>query len=367
MTSRLLAMFGLVGLMVGLASAQEKKDEVKEKPSVKAQVKEALETADENLPKAIGILEKLVKDAPDEKTAKRDPDERTAIYLLGAMTAVQGQKAEDKAERIAMFRKSAAAFAKLQRLHKDLTDYEKRFLTLSKIGEARVLASEGKPEPALAAIKQAIDGGFDDLDAIEKETDLEPVRKLPQYKELTEAIRLAKIEEEKKELEEARKAIPGELASFKSFPFDFKLKDTNDKPVSLADYKGKVTIVDVWGTWCPPCRMEIPHFVDLYKEYKAKGLEIVGINCNEQGTPEQVKKKIKDFAKETNISYTCVLNDEKTEEKIPGFQGYPTTLFLDRSGKVRMMLVGYTSKGKLEAIVTTLLADASTPDGAKAK
>jgi thiol-disulfide isomerase/thioredoxin len=344
MTSRLLAMFGLVGLMVGLASAQEKKEEAKDKPSIKAQVREAQEVAGEDLPKAISILEKALKISPDD---------HNALFLLGAMTVYQGNKSEEKAERISMFHKATDAFAKILKLYKDLTPNEKKFFIMSQVGEARALSIEGKPEKALATIKQALAGGFDDFDTLETEKDLEAARKLPEFKVvINEAIRAS---------------IAEEMASFKEFPFDFDLKDTDEKPVKLADYKGKVTIVDVWGTWCPPCRMEIPHFVDLYKEYKDKGLEIVGINCNEAGPPDEVRKKIKEFAKETKISYKCVVNDGKTEEKIPGFEGYPTTLFLDRSGKVRMMLVGYTAKGKLEAIITTLLADSSKPDEDKAK
>ena len=62
------------------------------------------------------------------------------------------------------------------------------------------------------------------------------------------------------------------------------------------------------------------------------------------------------------MTYRCVLNDETTDKKIPGFLGYPTTLFLDRSGRVRMMLVGYSPKVRPEAIVTTLLAEAAKPD-----
>ena len=189
-----------------------------------------------------------------------------------------------------------------------------------------------------------------DLDALESTKDLEPLRKLPAYKLAVE--------------ESVRAGIVAEMASFESFPFTFELKDVDDSPVNLVDYKGKVTIVDVWGTWCPPCREEIPHFVDLYKRYNAKGLEIVGINCNEKGPAAEVRATIKAFVAETKIPYKCVLNDEKTEEKIPGFQGYPTTLFLDRSGKVRAMTVGYVAKAKLEAIVSTLLAE---PAEAKAK
>ena len=336
MTSRLLAAFGLAALMAGLAHAQDK-------PSVKAQVKEALESANDDLPKAISILEKALKEAPDD---------REALYLYGAMTTVQGDKSGEKAERIALFHKSTAAFARLQKQFKDLTPYEKMFKARSQVGEARALALEGKVRESLDAIKSAMVGGFDDLGAIEADGDLEPVRKLPEFKTLVETA--------------LKTQIAAEMSRTKPFPFDFELKDTDDKTVSLADYKGKVTIVDVWGTWCPPCREEIPHFVDLYKEYKDKGLEIVGINCNEKGSRDEIKAKIKDFAKKFNIDYKCALNDDNTESKIPDFQGYPTTLFLDRSGKVRLVLVGYTPKIKLEAIVATLLADPAKPADVKA-
>ena len=343
MTCRLLATFGLAALMVGLASAQDK-------PSAKVQVKEALEVAKEDIPKAITILEKALQGAPDD---------REALYLYGAMTTVQGEQAKEKAERIALFHKSTATFAKLRKLYKEPTPYEKNFGVRSQVNEARALALEGKAKESFDLMKQAKAEGFDASSAIESGEDFASVRKLPEAKAMIEA-------DYKVQLAEAKKEVAEELSQAKPFPFDFELKDTDDKTVSLADYKGKVTIVDVWGTWCPPCRMEIPHFVDLYKQYKDKGLEIVGINCNEQGSRDEIKKTIKDFAKETGIPYRCVLNDDKTEGKIPGFQGYPTTLFLDRSGKVRLTLVGYTAKAKLDAIISTLLADSAKPAETKA-
>jgi thiol-disulfide isomerase/thioredoxin len=344
MTSRLLAMIALAALLVGPAWAQDK-------PSVKAQVQEAQEVANEDIPQAISILEKALKIAPED---------HNALFLLGAMSIVQGEKTEDKAERFAMFRKSTEAFAKIQKLFKELTPNEKKFLTRSRIGEARVLASEGKPALGFAAIKKAVDDGFKNLEALKEDKDLETVCQLPEFKTLAEDLRKA-------QLEDARREVAEEMTSFTSFPFDFALKDTDDKPVALADYKGKVTIVDVWGTWCPPCRAEIPHFVELYNGLKDKGLEIVGINCNEQGTTAEIKETIKKFAKETKIPYKCVLNDDKTEAKIPGFLGYPTTLFLDRSGKVRMMFVGNPGKAKLEMVVNILLAEADKPGEAKVR
>ena len=332
MTSRLLASFGLATLMVGLASAQDK-------PSAEAEVKKALEVSGDDLPKAISILDKALQTFPDN---------REALFLLGAMSVVRGDEVKDKAERISLYHKSTAAFVKLSKVYKDLKPNERAFMARSQIGEARALALEGKAREAMATIKRAMTLGFDDLDSLASESDLEAVRKLPEYQAAVDSAYKASVAEQKKE-------VADEMSQTKAFPFDFELKDTDDKTVTLADSKGKVTIVDVWGTWCPPCRKEIPHFVDLYKQFKEKGLEIVGINCNEEGGRDEVKATIKDFAKKYKIAYKCLLNDDKTEAKIPGFQGYPTTLFLDRSGKVRLMLVGYTPKAKLEAIVATLL------------
>ena len=97
--------------------------------------------------------------------------------------------------------------------------------------------------------------------------------------------------------------------------------------------------------------------VDLAKDYKGKGLEIVGLNYNEEGSPDVVKKTIKAFLDENKASYRCFVGDEKTQMLVPDFEGYPTTLFIDRAGKVRLKVVGYHEKEVLEEIVKTLLAD----------
>ncbi len=339
MTSRLLGTFGLAAMMAGLVIADDKL--AAQSPATKKIINQAMEAANDDLPKGISLLEKALSSAPND---------REALYLLAAMSTLRADKAEDKAERIAAFRKATASFARLRTLYPDLTSYEKRFAARSRLGEARALALEGKTQESLGAIKEAIAAGFDDFEAIESEKDLETVLKLPELRDAIASAYRAKVAEEKQ-------AVAEEISQQKPYPFDFQLKDTDEKTVSLADSKGKVTIVDLWGTWCPPCREEIPHFVDLYRDYKPKGLEIVGINCNEEGTREEVKKTIKDFATKNKIEYPCLLNDEKTEEKIPHFDAYPTTLLLDRTGKVRLTLVGYIPKAKLEAAVIVLLAE----------
>jgi thiol-disulfide isomerase/thioredoxin len=125
--------------------------------------------------------------------------------------------------------------------------------------------------------------------------------------------------------------------------------------VKLADYQGKLVIVDIWGTWCPPCRQEIPHFVQLKKDFP-DDLDIVGVNY-EHGDPEEAVPKIVDFVKETGINYTCVIGDDATREQIPEFRGFPTTLFVDRTGKVRLKVVGYHPYDKLRTYIDALLAE----------
>ena len=333
MSSRWLASFGLATLMVGLASAQDQAP-TGEKPNLKAQVKEALEVSGEDLPKGIQILEKGLQTVPDD---------REALFLLGVMTTVRGEEVKDKAERVALFHQATANFARLSKLYKDLNRDEKRYRLRSLINEARALAIEGKVNPAYEAVKSAIASGFDKYEVVDTEPDLETVRNLPEFRAMVMATYKAMVAEE--------------IAQFKTFPFSFDLKDTNDKPVKLSDFRGQVTMVDLWGTWCPSCLLEIPHFVEAYEKYKDKGLAIVGINCNEIGTPDEIKKTIKDFAREHKIEYPCLINDETTEEKVPGFSAYPTTLFLDREGKVRLVQEGYIPKAKLEVIITTLLSE----------
>lgn len=163
----------------------------------------------------------------------------------------------------------------------------------------------------------------------------------------------------KAELTQAEIAqIKGEMAKTRSFPFDFSLPTTSGQVVSLKDFKGKVVIVDFWGTWCPPCRAEIPHFIELHEEYQEEGLEIVGLNY-ERG---EAKPLIDAYVAKAKIPYPCLIGDSKTQRMVPNLRGFPTTLFLDRNGTVRHRLVGLQKKSRLESIVRYLLQETDPPD-----
>lgn len=278
-----------------------------------------------------------------EQAAKLEPENRQPLFILSIFTCLGADKAKTDAEKLALLKRSRAAFADLKKRFNPLSPQEQSFLDRDALDEARILALEGKPAPALDILVKIIGGGSDETVQLDEMTEFKAVRALPDYQtRIQEAVAAS---------------LKSAFAENKPFPFDFDLKDVDGKPVRLADFKGNVTVVDVWGTWCPPCRKEVPHFIDLVTKYGDKGFRMVGINCNEQGSPAEIKETVKDFVAANKINYPCVLNDEKTEEKIPDFQGYPTTLFLDRTGKVRLKLVGYTPMARLEAIITTLLAE----------
>jgi thiol-disulfide isomerase/thioredoxin len=102
--------------------------------------------------------------------------------------------------------------------------------------------------------------------------------------------------------------------------------------------------------------MEIPHFVKLKEKY-GDDLAIVGINYEDGDDEEKIKSTISQFAQDLNINYPCLLGDEATQAQVPDFGGFPTTLFIDRTGRVRLKALGLHPYEKLEAFVQELMAE----------
>lgn len=142
-----------------------------------------------------------------------------------------------------------------------------------------------------------------------------------------------------------------------TYPFDFSLTSIDGKTLTKADYEGKVLVVDIWGTWCPPCRAEVPHFIELQKELGDQGLQIVGINYENGDTPEDIIKTIEGFTADVPINYPLMLGDDATREQVPGFKGFPTTIFIDRTGKVRRTETGAREIEVLRSFIEPLLAE----------
>jgi cytochrome c-type biogenesis protein len=131
---------------------------------------------------------------------------------------------------------------------------------------------------------------------------------------------------------------------------DFTLIDLNGRFRGLSEFKGKVIILDFWATWCPPCRMEIPHFVELYDKYKDKGLEIIGVTLDRNG--EEI---VPPFVEKHNINYVILLGDKQTAGLYGGINAIPTTFVIDREGNIIKKYIGYTDKEVFEDDINELL------------
>jgi peroxiredoxin len=138
---------------------------------------------------------------------------------------------------------------------------------------------------------------------------------------------------------------PGEVAGMAPA---FTLTDLAGKSVSLADFRGKVVVLDFWATWCPPCKREIPDFIDLQKEYGSQGVQIVGIALDE---PDKVKA----FAAQNGMNYPVLIGSNEVAMKYGGIEGIPTTFIIDKSGKIVNKFEGFRPRQIFETEVKKLL------------
>lgn len=130
----------------------------------------------------------------------------------------------------------------------------------------------------------------------------------------------------------------------------WELKDLAGNTIRSADLKGKVVILDFWATWCPPCRAEIPGFIELQKEYQGKPVAIIGFSVDEGGADV-----VKSFGEKQGINYPIVLADEKTQKAFGDIEAIPTTFVIDTAGRIVNKHVGFTEKSEFEKEIQALL------------
>ena len=142
---------------------------------------------------------------------------------------------------------------------------------------------------------------------------------------------------------------PNQIKDPKPAP-GWELQDLDGKTVHSSDFKGKVVILDFWATWCPPCRAEIPGFIELQKKYQAQGLAVVGVSVDQASSDT-----VKSFAQQMGMNYSVVLADAKIAGDYGGIEGLPTTFVIDRTGSIVNQHLGFTEKAEIEAEIKPLL------------
>jgi len=131
---------------------------------------------------------------------------------------------------------------------------------------------------------------------------------------------------------------------------EFALKDADGKVVHLSDYKGKVVLLDFWATWCGPCKIEIPWFMELQRTDKDKGLEVLGVAMDDEGW-----ETVKPFLADLGVNYRVVMGNDQTAQLYGGVDALPTTFLIDRTGKIAAVHVGLASKKDIVDGVEQLL------------
>jgi len=131
----------------------------------------------------------------------------------------------------------------------------------------------------------------------------------------------------------------------------FSLEVLDGYTVTSESLKGKVVILDFWATWCPPCRAEVPSFVELYERYKDKGLRIVGVALDSED-------RVREFIRRFGVDYPVgVDRGGEIARKFGGVRGIPTTFVLDKEGRVYRKYVGYREKSVFERDIKKLLEE----------
>lgn len=123
----------------------------------------------------------------------------------------------------------------------------------------------------------------------------------------------------------------------------FTLQDLYGNEISLSDYEGKIVFLNFWATWCPPCRQEIPGFLEIYDQYKSKGMEIIGVSVDRTG-----RAPVLNFARQYRISYPVVMSTQKLERDYRPGQYIPTTFVIDEKGQIRHKHIGFMNKRTLQ-------------------
>jgi peroxiredoxin len=131
---------------------------------------------------------------------------------------------------------------------------------------------------------------------------------------------------------------------------DFSLKDENGKSVKLSDYRGKVVLLNFWATWCGPCKVEIPWFMEFEQQYKDKGFAVLGVAMDDEGW-----QAVKPYLSERKVNYRVLMGNDSVTQLYGGVDSLPTTFVIDKDGRIASAHVGLVGKNEYLGEIQALL------------
>ena len=131
---------------------------------------------------------------------------------------------------------------------------------------------------------------------------------------------------------------------------DFSRSDLQNARIDLAQYRGKVVLLNFWATWCGPCRLEMPRFVQWQKAYGPQGLQVLGVSIDDSVAP------VRPFVQKLQVNYPIMMGDAQLGDLYGGVYGVPVTFLIDRKGIIRARYDGEPDLGALESEVQKMLS-----------
>jgi thiol-disulfide isomerase/thioredoxin len=135
---------------------------------------------------------------------------------------------------------------------------------------------------------------------------------------------------------------------------DFNLQSLDGKSVRLSDFRGKPVVLNFWATWCGPCKIEMPWFVDFQKQYASAGVQFLGVAMDDAST-----KDIAEFAESMKVNYPILIGKESVGDAYGGVQFLPETFYIDRNGKIVDKAFGLKGRGEIEDDIKKIVAQSS--------
>jgi thiol-disulfide isomerase/thioredoxin len=141
---------------------------------------------------------------------------------------------------------------------------------------------------------------------------------------------------------------------------DFSLESLEGQTMRLSDFRGKAVLLNFWATWCGPCKIEMPWFVELQQKYGSQGLQVVGVAMDDAS-----KEDIAKFAKDMGVNYPVLIGKEAVGDSYGGIPALPETFFIGRDGKVVDKILGLRGKAEIEDAIKKALSTQPTATQAR--